>query len=92
MRDNHVDNGKVGSTPLHLAAMKGHMESVSCLMDHGADEDAVDNAGLTPYVLLIHSTPFSKVIHLIRFIQEHWQVCLVIGIALPLLYYFAWHR
>ena len=42
-----------------------------CLMGHGADEDAVDNAGLTPYVLLIlnHLTPFSKAIHLIRFMH-----------------------
>ena len=31
---------KDGYTPLHLAAMEGHLESVRLLLDRGADKEA----------------------------------------------------
>ncbi|KAH8809701.1 hypothetical protein DL96DRAFT_1717213 [Flagelloscypha sp. PMI_526] len=39
---------KVGSTPLHLAASRGHKDIVSLLLRCGADIDCVDGEGATP--------------------------------------------
>ncbi|XP_057709394.1 BRCA1-associated RING domain protein 1-like [Corythoichthys intestinalis] len=43
MKKNHK-----GETPLHLAAIKGDVESVKELLDQGADPNLKDNAGWTP--------------------------------------------
>ncbi len=39
--------GKHGQTPLHLAAAKGHEESIRVLLDADADIDARDLQGWT---------------------------------------------
>jgi hypothetical protein len=39
---------KVGGTPLHLAALRGHKEAVACLLDHGADINAASTKCNTP--------------------------------------------
>uniref|UniRef100_A0A3P9P7B9 BRCA1 associated RING domain 1 n=1 Tax=Poecilia reticulata TaxID=8081 RepID=A0A3P9P7B9_POERE len=43
MKRNHR-----GETPLHLAAIKGDVDSVNELLDQGADPNLKDNAGWTP--------------------------------------------
>uniref|UniRef100_A0A087XH25 BRCA1 associated RING domain 1 n=1 Tax=Poecilia formosa TaxID=48698 RepID=A0A087XH25_POEFO len=43
MKRNHR-----GETPLHLAAIKGDVDSVKELLDQGADPNLKDNAGWTP--------------------------------------------
>ncbi|XP_054887545.1 BRCA1-associated RING domain protein 1 isoform X2 [Poeciliopsis prolifica] len=43
MKRNHR-----GETPLHLAAIKGDVDSVQELLDQGADPNLKDNAGWTP--------------------------------------------
>ncbi|XP_038158551.1 BRCA1-associated RING domain protein 1 isoform X1 [Cyprinodon tularosa] len=43
MKRNHK-----GETPLHLAAIKGDVDSVEELLDQGADPNLKDNAGWTP--------------------------------------------
>ena len=40
---------KDGSTPLHLASMYGRLEVARVLIEHGADIDAKDNKGRTPF-------------------------------------------
>ena len=37
-----------GYTPLHWAAMDGHVETAALLLDRGADVDARDERGATP--------------------------------------------
>ena len=39
---------RYGSTPLHLAAQRGHLEVVELLVRHGAELDAEDALGSTP--------------------------------------------
>ena len=43
---NHSD--LVGATPLHMAAEKGHLESVKVLTSHGASTDCKRSDGYTP--------------------------------------------
>jgi ankyrin repeat protein len=43
---NHDARSKVGMTPLHMAAMKGHEEAMACLLDHGADINAADKKAI----------------------------------------------
>ena len=43
---NHPD--LVGATPLHMAAEKGHLESVKVLTSHGASTDCTRSDGYTP--------------------------------------------
>ena len=38
-----------GSTPLHLASVNGWLEVARVLIEHGADRDAEDNEGRTPF-------------------------------------------
>ena len=40
-----------GSTPLCIAAMKGHMNVIECLVDASADVDIPDDNGFTPLQL-----------------------------------------
>jgi ankyrin repeat protein len=40
-----------GSTPLHLASSKGHLEVVKLLLEKGADIEAVNGRGFTPLQL-----------------------------------------
>ena len=40
-----------GSTPLHHAAMGGHLEAVKTLVEAGANINAVNNYPLTPYMI-----------------------------------------
>ena len=35
-------------TPAHLAALGAHLQSVSCLIKHGADMNAQDGSGDVP--------------------------------------------
>lgn len=37
-----------GNTTLHLAAMRGHAQAASFLLDRGADVNAQNHAGMTP--------------------------------------------
>ena len=37
-----------GWTPLHFAALRGHLSVVQYLCEQGADKDARDNIGRTP--------------------------------------------
>uniref|UniRef100_A0A4W5L1W2 BRCA1 associated RING domain 1 n=1 Tax=Hucho hucho TaxID=62062 RepID=A0A4W5L1W2_9TELE len=43
-----VKRNHKGETPLHLAAIKGDVETVKELLDQGADPNLKDNAGWTP--------------------------------------------
>ncbi|XP_029558297.1 BRCA1-associated RING domain protein 1 isoform X2 [Salmo trutta] len=43
-----VKRNHKGETPLHLAAIKGDVETVTELLDQGADPNLKDNAGWTP--------------------------------------------
>jgi ankyrin repeat protein len=40
-----------GATPLHFAAAYGSIESTQLLLDHGADLNAVDECGVTPFLV-----------------------------------------
>jgi ankyrin repeat protein len=40
--------GDCGLTPLHYAAMKGHIEAAMLLLDHGARKDIRDMDGALP--------------------------------------------
>lgn len=40
-----------GSTPLHLASFKGHLEAAKLLLEKGADIEAVNGGGFTPLQL-----------------------------------------
>jgi cytohesin len=44
----NAKNNNNGSTPLHIAAYKGHVEIVKILLDRGADLNAKDNTGHAP--------------------------------------------
>lgn len=46
---NVVQHG--GFTPLHEAALRGHVDLVQLLLDHGADPKAHDDSGKTPLEL-----------------------------------------
>ena len=37
-----------GDTPLHLAAERGHLDVVTCLIDYGAEKDICNHHGKTP--------------------------------------------
>ena len=51
----HDVGDKIGWTPLQYAAVKGQKEVQACLVDHGADIDAVShNTGDTPLILSAH--------------------------------------
>lgn len=41
------DRGNLGNTPLHVATVWGQVEAISCLLDHGADIDAIGEFGET---------------------------------------------
>ncbi len=42
------DRDGTGSTPLHLAAERGHLGMVRLLLEHGASRTALDHAGMNP--------------------------------------------
>jgi uncharacterized protein len=42
------DRGNLGNTPLHVAAVRGDVAPINCLLDHGADIDAIGEFGETP--------------------------------------------
>ncbi|XP_071486767.1 cyclin-dependent kinase inhibitor 2A-like [Diadema antillarum] len=46
--DPNVSDPDVGRTPLHDAVEQGYLETVSLLLDHGANALAPDNWGNTP--------------------------------------------
>lgn len=37
-------------TPLHIAALHGHVECAKYLIEHGAEVEVIDEEGRTPYV------------------------------------------
>ena len=39
---------QAGYTPLHSAALSGHLEAVQLLLRHGADKELKDNPGNKP--------------------------------------------
>jgi len=39
---------KLGSSPLHMAALKGHKQVILTLLEHGADVSSTDLVGQTP--------------------------------------------
>jgi len=41
------DRGNLGNTPLHVAAVWGDVRAINCLLDHGANIDAVGEFGET---------------------------------------------
>jgi ankyrin repeat protein len=49
-----------GYTPLHLAAYKGHVETVKTLIKYGAKIDERDNNGNTPFLLMISNGKIPK--------------------------------
>ncbi|WCR53196.1 MAG: Actin-binding protein [Wolbachia endosymbiont of Ctenocephalides orientis wCori] len=44
----HHSKDKYGRTPLHLAALRGHLDVVKSLIEKGADAKAEDKHGHTP--------------------------------------------
>ena len=50
-----------GPQPLHWAALRGHSETVSLLLKHGADVEAKDESGCTPLAWAIESRAESRV-------------------------------
>ena len=48
----HVNaRGGIHKTPMHAAALRGHANILSLLIDHGADVDCRDSEGYTPLLL-----------------------------------------
>lgn len=43
------------NSALHLAAMNGHLECVTFLLENGADFKAVNKQGLTPQQLVLYT-------------------------------------
>ena len=48
------NENRYGLTHLHRAAASGHMETVTCLLDHGADVNAMNYEGWTALMLAVH--------------------------------------
>jgi hypothetical protein len=56
-----------GSTPLHAASLKGHVDVVRVLFDHGADINAQTDDGLVPlHIASYHGRP-----NVVQFLLEH---------------------
>ena len=47
-QDVHTRRSADNETPLHLASKRGHVKSVSLLIQHGADMSAQNQSGMTP--------------------------------------------
>jgi ankyrin repeat protein len=60
---------KNGSTPLHLAAMKDHVDIIHLLLEYKADIDCCDNTGKTPLFIACHKKKFSAASDLIEHIM-----------------------
>ncbi len=52
--------------PLNMAAQKGNIEIVDCLIEHGADINAQGNAGYTPLISAVTSFKPKMVKHLVE--------------------------
>ncbi len=44
-----VDQRYNGATPLHHAVKAGFVQTIHVLLEHGADPDALDDRGRTPF-------------------------------------------
>jgi len=49
--ESYLKRRKEGGTPLHWAALAGHVEVIKALVDAGAPQDACDAQGLNPMTL-----------------------------------------
>jgi ankyrin repeat protein len=56
-----------GGTPLHLAAEKGHLETVKLLLEHAKDKNPADNIGSTP----LHWAAQKGHLETVKFLLEH---------------------
>ena len=62
--------GKDGEPVLHWAAIRGDLEMVSLLLDHGADPCLIDGEGDTP----LHSAALGGNVEVVRFLLSHGAV------------------
>lgn len=65
--DPNVRDYDRGATPLHLAANKGHVESIELLIDAGADVNAPNKRGRTPIHALMEMRFYKIVLWLIKY-------------------------
>jgi ankyrin repeat protein len=59
-----------GDTPLHVAVQKGHVDAVKCLIDLGADVNAVNTNGNGPLWTSVLSAPHDKKAVLIKLLLQ----------------------
>jgi ankyrin repeat protein len=50
-----VDQRYNGATPLHYVVRAGFVQTIEILLEHGADREALDDRGLTPFDWLEHA-------------------------------------
>lgn len=65
--DPNVRDYDRGATPLHLAANKGHIETIELLIDAGADVNATNKRGRSPIHALIEMRFYKIALWLIKY-------------------------